>query len=117
MPPIPTKIKLAAGNNSLGIVWSDGHESAYPYPYLRSKCPCATCEENAPVVDQSVGGGLPILGQKPLHPEKAELVGRYALQIYWSDGHSTGIYAFPYLRTLCPCPACTTLREVAEAND
>jgi DUF971 family protein len=116
MPPIPTKIKLAAGNNSLGIVWSDGHESAYLYPYLRRKCPCATCEENAPVVDQLVAG-LPILGQKPLHPDKAELVGRYALQIYWSDNHSSGIYSFEYLRSLCPCPACTTLREVAEASD
>src|SRR5208337_2991603 len=67
-------------------------ESAYPYRYLRSKCPCATCDEAAPVAEQAVGG-LPILGQKPLHPERAELVGRYALQIYWSDGHSSGIYA------------------------
>jgi len=115
MPPIPTKIKLAAGNNTLAIHWSDGHESAYPYRYLRSKCPCATCGEEAPVAEQAVGG-LPILGQKPLHPERAELVGRYALQIYWSDGHSSGIYAFPYLRTLCPCPKCTALREVAEAD-
>ena len=94
MPPTPTKIKLAAGNNTLAIHWSDGHESAYPYRYLRSKCPCATCDEAAPVAEQAVGG-LPILGQKPLHPERAELVGRYALQIYWSDGHSSGIYAFP----------------------
>jgi DUF971 family protein len=116
MPPIPTKIKLAAGNNSLGIIWSDGHESAYPYRYLRGKCPCATCEEEAPVPEQAVGG-LPILGQKPLHPERAELVGRYALQIYWSDGHSSGIYSFPYLRSLCPCAACMTLREVAEADE
>jgi DUF971 family protein len=115
MPPTPTKIKLAAGNNTLGIHWSDGHESAYPYRYLRSKCPCATCEEEAPVEEQAVGG-LPILGQKPLHPERAELVGRYALQIYWSDGHSSGIYSFPYLRSLCPCPACTTLREVSDAS-
>ena len=62
------------------------------------------------MAEQAVGG-LPILGQKPLHPERAELVGRYALQIYWSDGHSSGIYSFPYLRSLCPCPACTRARE------
>jgi DUF971 family protein len=111
----PTKIKLAAGNNKLGIRWSDGHESAYPYRYLRGKCPCATCDEEAPVAEQAIGG-LPILGQKPLHPERAELVGRYALQIYWSDGHSSGIYSFPYLRSLCPCPECTALREGSEAG-
>jgi DUF971 family protein len=106
----PTKIKLAAGNNTLTIKWSDGHESAYPYRYLRGKCPCATCEA-APPQDTQPVGGLPILGQKPLHPERAELVGRYALQIYWSDGHSAGIYAFDHLRALCPCPDCAARRE------
>ena len=28
-------------------------------------------------------------------------VGRYALQPYWRDGHSTGIYTYDYLRDLC----------------
>ena len=115
MLPTPTKIKLAAGNNTLAIRWSDGHESSYPYHYLRGKCPCATCEETPPPAQQAVGG-LPILGQKPLHPERAELVGRYALQIYWSDGHSSGIYAFEYLRNLCPCPDCTARREESEVR-
>jgi DUF971 family protein len=113
MPLAPTNIKLAAGHNTLAVHWSDGHDSTYPYQYLRRKCPCATCDEAAPVTDQAVGG-LPILGQKPLRPERAELVGRYALQIYWSDGHSSGIYSFPYLRSLCPCPECTAQRDVAE---
>jgi len=54
MPPTPTKIKLAAGNNTLAIHWSDGHQSAYPYRYLRGKCPCATCDEEAPVAEQAV---------------------------------------------------------------
>jgi DUF971 family protein len=116
MPPIPSKIKLAAGNNTLSIRWSDGHESIYPYRYLRSKCPCATCEEAPPAPAEAVGG-LPILGQKPLRPERAELVGRYALQVYWSDGHSTGIYAFTHLRDLCPCPECARLREVAGSGN
>jgi DUF971 family protein len=65
------------------------------------------------VPEQAVGG-LPILGQKPLRPESAELVGRYALQIHWSDGHSSGIYTFTYLRTLCPCTECTARRETEE---
>jgi DUF971 family protein len=30
-----------------------------------------------------------------------EIVGRYALNFRWSDGHSTGIYSFRYLRGLC----------------
>jgi len=47
-----------------------------------------------------------MFGSGPLKPQKAELVGRYALQIYWSDGHSSGIYTFDYLRGLCPCTEC-----------
>ena len=51
-----------------------------------------------------------MLSQKPLRPDRAELVGRYALQIFWNDGHSAGIYAFDYLRSLCPCPECDAKR-------
>jgi DUF971 family protein len=29
------------------------------------------------------------------------IVGRYAVQIDWSDGHSTGMYHFDRLRDLC----------------
>jgi DUF971 family protein len=28
------------------------------------------------------------------------IVGRYALNFRWSDGHETGIYSFRYLREL-----------------
>jgi DUF971 family protein len=31
-----------------------------------------------------------------------EMVGNYAIQPTWDDGHSTGIYAWDYLRRLCP---------------
>ena len=44
MAPIPTKVKLDGANNTLTIQWSDGHTSAYPYHFLRDRCPCATCE-------------------------------------------------------------------------
>jgi DUF971 family protein len=32
----------------------------------------------------------------------ARLVGNYALQITWGDGHDTGIYDFRYWRSICP---------------
>ena len=31
---------------------------------------------------------------------RAELVGNYALQIVWEDGHNTGLYDFGLLRRL-----------------
>jgi len=113
MQSTPKKIKLAGENNTVAVDWSDGHRSLYPYQYLREKCPCATCTD-AP--DTSTAKTVPSLGsmvlpmlQKALKPERAELVGRYAVQIYWSDGHSTGIYGFDYLRELCPCAECVRL--------
>ena len=33
---------------------------------------------------------------------KIQAVGRYAIQIDWSDGHDTGIYPFARLRELDP---------------
>ena len=34
-------------------------------------------------------------------PRGAEVVGRYALQIRWSDQHSTGMYHFDRLFEIC----------------
>jgi DUF971 family protein len=106
MHALPTTIKLAGVNNTFTIRWSDGHLGTYPYRYLRGKCPCATCGELGPPPEKSADP-FPILARKPLKPDRAELVGRYALQIFWNDGHSSGIYTFDYLRSLCPCPECT----------
>jgi len=108
----PKNVKLASGNDTLAVQWSDGHLSVYPYRYLRDKCPCANCSElgvRTPAADNP----FPMFGAKPLKPERAELVGCYALQIYWSDGHSVGIYSFDYLREVCPCPDCTAKRKEA----
>ena len=49
-------------------------------------------------------------GERTLRPEAisnevviddVSVVGRYALNFRWSDGHETGIYSFQYLRDLC----------------
>ena len=111
MQIIPQKIKLAGENNTLTIQWSDGHLSAYPYQRLRDRCPCATCTEAGP---PEPAAPSPLkLYTRTLRPARAELVGRYALQIYWNDGHSSGIYSFEYLRSLCPCAECAARQDVA----
>jgi len=38
-------------------------------------------------------------------PNAIQSVGRYAIQIEWSDGHGSGIYPFARLRTLVPTTA------------
>ncbi len=60
-----------------------------------------------------MGGGVS-LTPSPLLPmykpkaraQAATQVGNYAIQISFSDGHSTGIFSYDYLRTLCPCGEC-----------
>jgi DUF971 family protein len=44
-----------------------------------------------------------------IHPAEISPVGNYAIQIVWSDGHSTGIYSFDLLRKICPCEKCVSL--------
>lgn len=110
MAASPTTVRLHGEGDKLVIEWSDGHRSAYPYRELRHACPCATCNAAGGGAEPEPGP-LPMLGVKPLKPSRAELVGRYALQIFWNDGHSSGIYTFDYLRDLCPCAACASARE------
>ena len=39
------------------------------------------------------------------------IVGRYALNFRWSDGHETGIYSFRYLRELCESQGAEAVSE------
>jgi DUF971 family protein len=41
--------------------------------------------------------------------DRVDAVGGYALQFAWSDGHSSGIYTWEYLRLACPCAECLTV--------
>jgi DUF971 family protein len=84
------------------VTWNDGHFSSYPSWYLRENCPCATC------VEELTGRRLILQGSISGDLERVEVepVGNYALRFAWSDGHSTGIYTFDFLRRICPCAAC-----------
>ena len=91
----PTAIRQA-GPRALAIAWADGHESRYDVRELRLACGCAHC------VDEWTGAGRldPDSVPADVHPLRIEPVGRYAIQIEWSDGHASGIYPFRRLREL-----------------
>lgn len=84
------------GPRELAIRWSDGEESTLPVRALRLACACAEC------VDEWSGEGRldPESVPEDVHPLRIQPVGRYAIQIEWSDGHSAGIYPFRRLREL-----------------
>ena len=94
-PQVPTRI-AQKGPRALEIVWSDGVESVYAVRELRLACACARC------VDEWTGEGRldPASVPEDVHPLRIEAVGRYAIQIQWSDGHASGIYPFRRLREL-----------------
>lgn len=82
--------------SQLEIEWNDGKKTAYTARDLRLACPCAACVNE-------------INGQRTLKPDSVpqeikilsrQTVGRYALNIAFSDGHATGLYGFEYLRKL-----------------
>ncbi|MFQ5848358.1 MAG: gamma-butyrobetaine hydroxylase-like domain-containing protein [Candidatus Methylomirabilales bacterium] len=103
----PADYRLEEPRRLLVVRWRDGHESHYPYDDLRKVCPCADCRTG----ERPQQGGLQVLtGPVVRHGEvrivQVSPVGRYALSFTWSDGHSTGIYSFDFLRRLCPCAAC-----------
>ncbi len=92
---IPVKLS-GPGTDTIEIEWNDGKKSKFSAKDLRLACPCAGCVNEITGVRMiqpaSIASGLTVAGIYP--------VGRYALQIVWSDGHSTGLYGFDYLRKL-----------------
>jgi DUF971 family protein len=107
--PLDVKIHVSTGAG-MDIIWSDTHASHYDFAYLRDRCPCALCnderEKKSRIGTSGSGGAvLPIFKPK-VTAKAARPVGHYAIQIDFSDGHSTGIFSFEHLREICPCPAC-----------
>ena len=100
--------EVQVDGQSIRIQWSDGHESEFTATFLRINCGCAECVEewsHRRVLD-------PASVPADLHAEDHLMVGRYAVQFLWSDGHFTGIFPFDTLRALCQCDQCK-----APAND
>jgi ATP-binding protein involved in chromosome partitioning len=91
-----------AAGDRMRITWDDGHVSEHGFQRLRFLCNCAQC------VNEHTGQRQTILEfiDPNVRPQGIEQSGRYALQIRWSDGHSTGLYTFDRLRQLCECKAC-----------
>ena len=115
--PATVKVQVTTGQG-VDITWSDGHASHYDFAFLRDKCPCATCndERNKKSAANSMpGAGMALPMFKPrATARRANAVGNYAIHIEFSDGHSTGIYSFDLLRTLCPCEECARAFRTAE---
>jgi DUF971 family protein len=108
--PKEVKIHVKTGAG-VDIIWADGHSSHFDFPFLREHCPCATCNDERAKKESMAARNLPASPLLPMYKPKpraqsASQVGSYAIQISFNDGHSSGIFSYDYLRTLCPCEEC-----------
>jgi DUF971 family protein len=97
---VPTAIRSPRGAHTTEIEWGDGHKGIYPHEILRGYCPCAGCQGHSGTISfiRQEGAALEI--------DDMEVVGNYAIQIKWFDGHGSGLYSYTYLRSLCQCGQC-----------
>ena len=89
--------------NELALSFSDGQEAYLELGMLRRACPCAVCQGEPDALGRVVRPRVEH-GPGAFALRKFETVGGYALQIFWGDGHSTGIYGYSYLRKLAELP-------------
>jgi len=95
----PVDLKVQLKEQRLIVDWRDGTRSEFSLGRLRRVCPCASCRTER---EQQDPNPLKILKSDPteLRVVSANLVGSYAIQFHWSDGHNTGIFDFRFLRSL-----------------
>ena len=74
------------------LLWDDDTLNDYPFAYLRGWCPCAVC--------QGHGGERHFVKVENPQLVSIDMVGNYAVNPTWDDGHETGIYTYAYLRSL-----------------
>ncbi len=89
--PSPTEIRLHKKSRFLEIAFSDGKTFSLPFEFLRVYSPSAEVRGHGP------GQEVLQTGKRDVDIENMEPVGRYALQITFSDGHDTGIYSWDLL--------------------
>jgi DUF971 family protein len=83
-------------DSEVSIKWSDDAETRYSAVQLRRACPCAGCINEwtgeRMLKDDDVAEDMTF--------SRIAIVGRYALNFNFSDGHDTGIFSFTFLREL-----------------
>lgn len=89
--------------DELALSFADGFEAYLSLPLLRRACPCAACQGEPDAMGRVIRPRVEH-GAKAYELQKFETVGGYAIQLFWGDGHSTGIYSYSYLQKLAELP-------------
>ncbi|MBA3597216.1 MAG: DUF971 domain-containing protein [Methylibium sp.] len=89
--PTPTALTVHQQSRVLEIAFSDGAQFKLPFELLRVYSPSAEVQGHGP------GQEVLQTGKREVEIVALEPVGNYAVQPTFSDGHSSGLYAWDYL--------------------
>jgi DUF971 family protein len=89
--------------DELALSFTDGFEAYLALPMLRRACPCANCQGEPDALGRVIRPKVDH-GPRAFDLQKFEMVGGYAIQLIWGDGHSSGIYSYAYLKKLAELP-------------
>ena len=92
--PTPSEIKFHKKSKLLEIIFDDNTECMLSSEFLRVYSPSAEVQGHSP--EQAV---LQV-GKENVSINNIEPVGNYAIKIFFSDGHDTGLYSWQYLHML-----------------
>ena len=89
----PLELQLLENRRVLAVVWDNGEMTRLPAELLRRSSRAASAVRDA------IGNDPPPLDEQILLTD-IQLIGAYAVQLSFSDGHNRGIYPWSYLREL-----------------
>jgi DUF971 family protein len=96
--------------DTLEFQWSDGHTGICSVTTLRDSCPCAGCTGETVLMRSYPGSPAADTVPGKYELVAATVVGNYAIQVTWGDGHREGLYTWHVLRGICECPSCVRAR-------
>ncbi len=94
MSRAPRTLRLQDEGRRLVVQFDEDGDLAFSAEYLRVYSPSAEVQGHGLAEPQLVGG------KRAVRIERIEPVGRYAVRLYFSDGHDSGLYSWDGFRHL-----------------
>lgn len=92
--PWPQELRLKQDGCILRIEFDSGESFELPAEYLRTHSPSAEVKGHGPAQK------VLVTGKQNVRIRDLEPIGNYAVRLIFDDGHSTGLYTWPYLLKL-----------------
>jgi DUF971 family protein len=87
----PTEIRLMADKRLLAVAFDDGQRVEVPAELLRVESPSAEVQGHGPNERKLIAG------KRNVRIVRVDPVGNYAVRLIFDDGHSSGIFSWPFL--------------------